>query len=291
VKVGGKIAGRSLSALVVAAAVLAVPAGASAATTIGSNLANAPNANGVCGAACTMLELATTPNPATAPIDGVVVSWSTLGGSGTVGTFGNLRLRILRAAGGGAFTAVRSGPATSIPTSAGHPIVTTPVKPGLPINQNDYVGLDLLDGTSALATRTTSDTHFTYAFWNTPLADGAALPPDGSFTGMRELLYQVTIEPDCDKDGLGDETQDTNISCPQTVITAKKIKGTTAKFKFTSNEPGSTFQCKLDKRKFKPCSSPKKYKHLSDGKHKFKVRAVDKAGNVDASPAKKKFTI
>jgi hypothetical protein len=75
------------------------------------------------------------------------------------------------------------------------------------------------------------------------------------------------------------------------VIGKKTIKGTTAKFKFTSNEPGSTFQCKLDKRKFKPCSSPKKYKHLSSGKHKFKVRAVDAAGNADTTPAKKKFTI
>ena len=78
---------------------------------------------------------------------------------------------------------------------------------------------------------------------------------------------------------------------PQTVIGSKKIKGTTATFKFSSNEPGSTFQCKLDKRKFKTCSSPKKYKHLSPGKHKLKVKAVDKAGNIDATPAKKKFTI
>jgi hypothetical protein len=78
---------------------------------------------------------------------------------------------------------------------------------------------------------------------------------------------------------------------PETVIGSKKIKGTTAKFKFTSNEPGSTFQCKLDKHSFRPCTSPKKYKHLSSGKHKFKVRAVDAAGNIDASPAKMKFTI
>jgi subtilisin-like proprotein convertase family protein len=87
------------------------------------------------------------------------------------------------------------------------------------------------------------------------------------------------------------DLQATDITPPETVIGAKKIKGTTAKFKFSSNEPGSTFQCKLDKHSFKPCSSPKKYKNLSSGKHKFKVRAVDAAGNVDASPSKKKFTI
>jgi hypothetical protein len=75
------------------------------------------------------------------------------------------------------------------------------------------------------------------------------------------------------------------------VIASKKLKGTTAKFSFTSSEPGSSFECKLGKRAFKPCSSPKKYKHLSAGKHKFQVRAVDATGNVDASPAKRKFTI
>jgi hypothetical protein len=78
---------------------------------------------------------------------------------------------------------------------------------------------------------------------------------------------------------------------PETMIGSKKIKSTKATFTFISSEPGSTFQCKLDKHSFKPCSSPKKYKHLSSGKHKFEVRAVDKAGNIDASPAKKKFTI
>ena len=87
------------------------------------------------------------------------------------------------------------------------------------------------------------------------------------------------------------DLQATDITPPETVIGAKKIKGNTATFRFTSNVPGSTFQCKLDKRKFKPCSSPKRYKKLSDGKHKFKVRAVDASGNVDATPARKKFKI
>ncbi|MGN6815520.1 MAG: hypothetical protein ACTHK3_05480 [Solirubrobacterales bacterium] len=81
---------------------------------------------------------------------------------------------------------------------------------------------------------------------------------------------------------------------PDTKITKappKKSHKTTAKFKFTSSEAGSTFECKLDKGKFKKCSSPKTYKKLKPGKHVFKVRAIDKAGNVDPTPAKRKFTI
>jgi CSLREA domain-containing protein len=71
----------------------------------------------------------------------------------------------------------------------------------------------------------------------------------------------------------------------------KKSMKTTAKFKFSSSEAGSTFQCKLDRKPFKKCASPKKYKKLKPGKHVFKVRAIDKAGNVDPTPAKRKFTV
>ena len=167
-----------------------VPSAASGSGVIGSSLANPPNANGLCGAPCTSLQTVSS-SPLKSPVNGAVVSWSTFGGSGTVGTFGNLRLRIIRDAGGGNYAAVRSGPATSIPTSGGHPLIATPVNPGLAISQNEYVGVDVLDGTSALAQRAIAG--FTYAFWYPPLADGTTRPPD--VTGARENLVQATIEP------------------------------------------------------------------------------------------------
>lgn len=71
----------------------------------------------------------------------------------------------------------------------------------------------------------------------------------------------------------------------------KKTHKTTVKFKFSSSEANSSFECKLDHKPFKKCSSPKKYKKLKPGKHVFKVRAIDKAGNVDPTPAKRKFTV
>jgi CSLREA domain-containing protein len=70
----------------------------------------------------------------------------------------------------------------------------------------------------------------------------------------------------------------------------KKTSKTTVSFKFKATVGGSTFECKLDKGKFKKCSSPKKYKKLKPGKHVFKVRAV-KGGKVDPTPAKRKFTV
>lgn len=65
----------------------------------------------------------------------------------------------------------------------------------------------------------------------------------------------------------------------------------TAKFRFVSSEAGSTFQCKLDKKSFKPCLSPKKYKRLKPGRHVFEVRAIDAAGNRDKTPATWKFRV
>jgi 6-phosphogluconolactonase (cycloisomerase 2 family) len=80
---------------------------------------------------------------------------------------------------------------------------------------------------------------------------------------------------------------------PNTRITKKPKKETTkrkAKFKFRANEPGSSFECKLDRKKFKPCESPFK-KRVKVKKHKFKVRAIDTAGNVDPTPAKRKWRV
>jgi hypothetical protein len=70
-----------------------------------------------------------------------------------------------------------------------------------------------------------------------------------------------------------------------------KVDETTVKFKFKSDEPNSTFECKIDRKKFKPCKSPKKVKRLDEEKHKFLVRATDAAGNTDPSPAKRKFEV
>jgi hypothetical protein len=88
--------------------------------------------------------------------------------------------------------------------------------------------------------------------------------------------------------GGGDDT------APNTQITKapkRKTEKTTAKFKFKSSEQGSTFECKLDGKSYKACTSPRKVKHLDDGKHKFRVRAVDAAGNTDPTPAKAKFKV
>lgn len=79
---------------------------------------------------------------------------------------------------------------------------------------------------------------------------------------------------------------------PDTAITKKPSGGgSEVKIEFTADEPGSTFSCKLDKAPFRSCSSPKKLKGLAPGKHKFKVRAADRVGNTDPTPAKVRFNV
>jgi hypothetical protein len=204
-----RLTGLTAVALLASAGLPAVAAGAVA---VGSDLTNLPNANGTCGSGCTTLETTTAPNAIKSPMDGVIVSWSSRGGSGTVGTFGSLRLRVLSNTSGSTFLAVRSGPVTAVPTRAISDIFTIHVNPGLPINVNGYVGLDVLGPSSALAQRTGASASFTYQGWQPPLADGMTAPPTfGPFNNLREMLYQATIEPDADHDRFGDETQD---KCP-----------------------------------------------------------------------------
>jgi hypothetical protein len=82
---------------------------------------------------------------------------------------------------------------------------------------------------------------------------------------------------------------------PETTITKgpkKKTRKRRPRLKFVSSEPGSSFQCSLDKRPFKPCTSPfKPRKKLKFGKHVFRARAINTAGQVDPSPAVKKFRV
>jgi hypothetical protein len=81
-------------------------------------------------------------------------------------------------------------------------------------------------------------------------------------------------------------------TAPDTTVTkqpARKSGKKKAKFRFTSNEAGATFECSVDGTAYAPCSSPLKLK-VKVGKHVVLIRAIDAVGNVDATPARVKFT-
>jgi hypothetical protein len=97
-------------------------------------------------------------------------------------------------------------------------------------------------------------------------------------------------------------------TAPETTITTGPEQYSTsqneaATFEFTSSEPNSTFECKItsgsfgsaikgdDVQFFHTCTSPVTYSPLRDDNIYFEVRAIDAAGNVDATPAERIFTV
>ena len=122
--------------------------------------------------------------------------------------------------------------------------------------------------------------------------DGDARVLDGNCDGMaRRDIGADEVVRNCNPTpppaaGDKDPPETTIIKKP-----GKRIESNKTTVKFTSNEPGSTFQCSLDKKPFSPCTPPRRLKKLAPGKHKFQVRAVDPAGNADPSPVGVKFTV
>jgi hypothetical protein len=84
-----------------------------------------------------------------------------------------------------------------------------------------------------------------------------------------------------------------DVKPPATSVFGAKINQAKRKatFRFAAGERGATFACKLDRGRFKRCTSPKTYRKLGPGRHVFRVRARDRAGNVDPTPTVKRFKI
>ena len=87
-------------------------------------------------------------------------------------------------------------------------------------------------------------------------------------------------------------------AAPETTISSGAngpTNDTTPTFGFSSSEPSSTFQCRFDSAAYVTCSGPgathTPTSTLSQGNHTFSVRAVDQAGNTDATPATRAFTV
>lgn len=86
-------------------------------------------------------------------------------------------------------------------------------------------------------------------------------------------------------------------TAPHTRITmgpAAKTAKRKAVFRFTDatgDAPGTVFVCKIDKAKWKQCSSPLKMKHLRPRRYVLRVKATDPAGNVELEGAKRSFKV
>ena len=61
-------------------------------------------------------------------------------------------------------------------------------------------------------------------------------------------------------------------------------------FAFRASERGARFRCRIDRRRFRPCRSPRAYR-VHPGRHVFRVFAIDAAGNRDRSPVVVRFRV
>jgi hypothetical protein len=81
---------------------------------------------------------------------------------------------------------------------------------------------------------------------------------------------------------------------PETTITSGPSGVTydpTPSFAFSSSEPGSTFECKLDDGPYEACASPHTTAMLANGPHTFSVQATDGSQSTDPTPATRAFTV
>jgi hypothetical protein len=136
------------------------------------------------------------------------------------------------------------------------------------------------------------------------IADFSACSPAGrTYTDLADGLYSFEVRA---TDGAGNRgpaagfewTVDNSLADttpPQTTILSgppDPSESSTASFTYESNEPGSTFECRLDGAAFAGCPAGGiAYTGLADGSHTFLVRAIDASQNVDLSPAGYSFVV
>jgi hypothetical protein len=236
-----------------AAALLALPSSAGAATTFGSRLNHDPANSGECfspPAKCTLVSFIHPsapngdPNSSGAPVSGVITRFRIRAfGEGNQPATVTFRLaNIFRDPSdpdSATATAAGTGPTVTLPPigdAADTPIRSFPAR--LRVKKGNHLALD---GTNVWATVNDSGSKFSWQF-TPPLVQGAGARTSTEPTG--ELLVAARIERDRDHDGFGDETQDrcprqatTHGQCRPPKITHVRVSG--GKVKYRLNERAS----------------------------------------------------
>ena len=115
--------------------------------------------------------------------------------------------------------------------------------------------------------------------------DGAGVALDQLADGKHELRVRATSAGSYD--GIpAARTWTVDRTPPDTQLT-----GSGGVLEFKASEPGATLECRLDGGLFIGCTSPQSVPSLAPGDHAFEVRAIDKLGNADATPARYEWTV
>jgi hypothetical protein len=264
------------------AAFLALAAPAAAATALGET--DNPYPNVICRGPSTYLQETTGRTPSyTVPAGGgVITSWSTFAPADRGGA--QVKLGVFRATGApGEYTTVAASAPETLTAGSLNAFPTS-----IPVQAGDTLGLLIVAGEHNCIVIDTGSPQD-----RTQREEGALFDPGAVHTyndpsqPARRVNVAARLEADADGDGIGDEAPETKI----TKGAPKKTDKNKITFKFSSDDPVASFQCKLDRKAFKACPSPKTLKHLDVGKHTFAIRAVDPDGHRDPSPAKDRFRV
>ena len=294
---------------------------AQAAVTIGPKVLPVRSGVGIAAGATIFMNSVLPGVELTSPIDGVVVRWRVRRGEGAGGLGADkISLRVLKpTATLNRYMAVGTSSAHEVPSSTEEPDGKIWVFPTqLPIEAGETIGLGNTAGDFPYGDKIGAS----FLERINPLADGKTATFAEGFATDKFVDLNADVEPDCDNDGLGDETQDPSIpqtaecgfvppaptagpqpsppNAPDTRISKgpkKKItthgKRATVRFSFSSEDPSASFECSLDKGKYRRCSSPQLYLVKATAKfkkHTFRVRAGDTAG-LDPTPATRTFKL
>jgi len=90
---------------------------------------------------------------------------------------------------------------------------------------------------------------------------------------------------------VGCKVEDPNLQTTITSSTSNPSNSGEAVFAFKCNERNCAFECKLDSEEFTACKSPQSYSGLSSYSHTFSVRAVNRLGAKDSTPASYTWSI
>lgn len=122
--------------------------------------------------------------------------------------------------------------------------------------------------------------------------NASTLTQDGDYTFQARsrdaaILDQTPLTRTWTIDTVAPNTTLSSPDLPEGVVTTLLD----AAFSFASTEPLGALQCSADGSPFAVCTSPRTLPDLSFGEHTFQVRSVDRAGNIDPTPAVRHWTI
>jgi hypothetical protein len=197
---------------VLAAALLAAPSGALAATQVGQTV---DPSSSECSQDLTRIQLTSPGGQYSVPFDGVITSWSFLGGS-TVPS--QMKLKVADVLPGSFFSIAAIVGESALETPAANTLNTfstrIPVRPNRSTQYSFTTIGFYFPSPNSVRCAETSATGYSDTFTTGDMMPGAGFGPTAE-PGV-QLDVSALLEQDADHDGFGDETQD---QCPTTAST------------------------------------------------------------------------